>query len=285
MSGENVQEKSKQWWNVNPMSYDWRRTIAAEEGSPEFLAESDHRFFTSSPFYAGDPPFSRLIPFQQLKAKRVLEIGCGLGAHAQLLAEAGSHLTAIDLTPTAVEATRHRIAIRNLAADVQLMDAEKLNFRDDTFDFVWSWGVIHHSSRTDQVVSEVYRVLKPGGEFRCMVYHRYSIDAATAVTRGLLSGKFFNGWSISQVLSHYTDGYIARYYSRTAMARMMKASGFTNVNTELLGQTSELIVVPGRGIFSLAKAWIQPRLPVKVVEAILTRVGSFLFVTARKTES
>jgi ubiquinone/menaquinone biosynthesis C-methylase UbiE len=52
------------------------------------------------------------------------------------------------------------------------MDAEHLAFPDASFDFVWSWGVIHHSSNTWQIVGEIQRVLKPGGTAVIMVYHR-----------------------------------------------------------------------------------------------------------------
>ena len=56
------------------------------------------------------------------------------------------------------------------------MDAEHLEFPDETFDFVWSWGVIHHSANTEAIIREIHRVLKPGGEARVMVYHRNSIN-------------------------------------------------------------------------------------------------------------
>ncbi|MBK7629848.1 MAG: class I SAM-dependent methyltransferase [Ignavibacteriales bacterium] len=52
------------------------------------------------------------------------------------------------------------------------MDAEALQFEDNSFDFVWSWGVIHHSSNTRKILEEIQRVLKPGGEAIIMVYHR-----------------------------------------------------------------------------------------------------------------
>ena len=87
------------------MSYDWRQKITLPEGSREFFDEVDARFYASSPFYRGAQPYGRLIPFEELKGERVLEIGCGLGLHSQLIAQAGAKLTSIDLTPRAAGLT------------------------------------------------------------------------------------------------------------------------------------------------------------------------------------
>src|SRR5205823_3687408 len=146
-------------------------------GSPEHLAEVERRFLGEAWFAqaAGEPPFSRLIPFAELADRDVLEIGCGTGVHAKLLAAAGARLTAIDLTPTAVELTKRRLELAGLDADVREADAESLPFADESFDFVWSWGVVHHSEDTDAVLAEIARVLRPGGLLALMVYHRSSI--------------------------------------------------------------------------------------------------------------
>src|SRR5689334_13605793 len=213
-----VQAENRRWWNANPMSYDWHKTILAAAGTHEFYQEIDRRFFSSSSFYRGPAansrPFAKWIPFERLRGKRVLEIGCGLGAHAQLLSEAGCNLTCIDITDRAVDNTRRRLALYGLPADVRRMDAEEMDFHDAEFDLVWSWGVIHHSAHPECILRQVYRVLKPGGEFRFMVYHRPSLSGFYSLVRGFLSGKFFQGMSARQVLGFYTDGYLARFYTR-----------------------------------------------------------------------
>src|SRR5947209_296365 len=141
-----TQQQSRAWWQGNPMAYDWRQPLTAPEGTPEYFAEIDRRFFASSPFYEGTPPFRSLIPFARLVGKRVLGIGCGLSSHAHPLAESGCQLASGDLTPRSVELRRRRLEQRGLQADVREMDAETLQFDDDEFDFGWSWGVIHHSA-------------------------------------------------------------------------------------------------------------------------------------------
>jgi len=95
-------------------------------------------------------------------------VGVGCGSHAQLLAppRAGSY-TGIDLTDYAVECTRRRFWAIGLDGRIQQMDAENMEFPDASFDFVWSWGVIHHSSDTRKALAEITRVLRPGGAVHC----------------------------------------------------------------------------------------------------------------------
>ncbi len=280
VDAQDLQAHSRIWWQTHPMSYDWHRSIGFPEGTPEFFNEIDRRFFGSSPCYRGKRPFERLIPFENLKGKRVLELGCGLGAHAQLLSEAGCNLTCIDLTSRAVELTRKRLFLRGWPANVQVMDGEQMAFPTAEFDFVWSWGVIHHSANMERVLREIHRVLKPSGEFRLMVYHRRSLYAGISILRGLLSGKFFKGMSVSEVLNSYSDGYVASFYTRAGLAQLLRSCGFTTRAIHALGQKSELIPLPGSGFSGRVKAAILQKIPDRLAEGILERVGNFLFAVA-----
>lgn len=264
------------------MSYDWRQKIQLPEGTREFFDEVDARFYASSPFYRAPQPYGRLIPFEKLKGKRVLEIGCGLGLHSQLMAEAGARLTSIDLTPRAVGLTQKRLALKDIQSDVRVMDAENMEFEANEFDFIWSWGVIHHSAQTERIVSEVFRVLKPSGEFRSMVYHKRSINALAIMTRGLLTGKFFKGMSAQDVLNLYSDGYTARFYSASEFGSMLSRNGLAIKDVQILGQKSELIPIPGNGVCGKLKYAVVPAIPNSLAEHVLSFVGGFLFVTAEK---
>ena len=55
--------------------------------------------------------------------------------------------------------------------------------RAEAFDLVWSWGVIHHSSRTGRIVRQIARVLQPQGEARVMVYNRHALSSFLSVVR------------------------------------------------------------------------------------------------------
>jgi 2-polyprenyl-3-methyl-5-hydroxy-6-metoxy-1,4-benzoquinol methylase len=282
VSHDDLQLKSRRWWETNPMSYDWHRTLPAPEGTRQFYEEIDRRFFSSSSFYRGNTPFERYIPFDRLGGARVLEIGCGLGSHARLLCEAGCDLTCIDLTERAVQNTRQRLQLWGLHADVRQMDAEQMEFPDAEFDLVWSWGVIHHSPDTAGIIRQVHRVLRPGGEFRVMVYHRRSLSGLYCLARGVLSGKVFKGMSVQDILSFYTDGYMARFYSRREWSELLVRCGFSRVETCVLGQKSELIPLPGKGSAGRVKQAILGRLSDRAAERALAVAGYFLFATAHK---
>lgn len=284
LAAPELQQESRNWWHKHPMSYDWHDTNSAPEGTKEFFEESDRRFFNASPLYRGQPPFSAWIPFQKLKGKRVLEIGCGLGAHSQLLAEAGCKLTSIDLTPRAVALTRHRLTLNNLPVDVREMDAEKMEFPANEFDFVWSWGVIHHSAHTDKIVAQVARVLKPGGEFRLMVYNRNAFDSYVKIVRGVLTGKPLKQMSTADVLSYYTDGYIARYYTRASLGELLSNAGLEVKTVHPMGQSSEFVPLPGKGLIGRFKYSLVDRLPQGLTAKALLKTGSFLFGVAVKPE-
>jgi 2-polyprenyl-3-methyl-5-hydroxy-6-metoxy-1,4-benzoquinol methylase len=285
-SDTQVQAENRRWWDANPMSYDWHKTIRASEGTPEFYQEIDRRFFSSSSFYRGPAaisrPFERWIPFDKLRGRRVLEIGCGLGAHSQLFSEAGCHLTSIDITDKAVDHTRRRLALCGLPSDIRRVDAEEMNFRDAEFDFVWSWGVIHHSADPKRILQQVYRVLKPGGEFRLMVYHRRSLSGFYSLVRGFLTGKFSQGMSSRQVLSFYTDGYLARFYARRELHELLQDSCFSRIETRILGQKSELLPLPGKGALGSLKRDLLRFIPDRLAEQVLSVAGYFLYAVAYK---
>jgi len=280
-----MQERNRAWWSQNPMSYDWQGTIKSPEGTAAFFQEIDRRFFESSPFYSGQPPFAELIPFPALVNKRVLEIGCGLGAHTQLLTQAGARVTAVDITPRAAELTRLRLQKSGLSARVEVMDAEHLDLPDDSFDFVWSWGVIHHSHDTEAIVREVSRVLVPGGEFRFMVYRRDSLQARLNLLRGALTGKWFQGMRSFEILNHYSDGYLARHFTAAQISGLLARCGMQTVDISVLGQRSELLPIPGRGPLRSLKAFVGDKVPARPARAFLARAGWFLFVTARAAGS
>ncbi len=79
------------------------------------------------------------------------------------------------MNPTSIEMTRRRFALYGLDGDIRLEDARSLSFEDDTFDYAYSWGVLHHSPNLERSVSELMRVIRPGGGYGIMLYNRRSV--------------------------------------------------------------------------------------------------------------
>lgn len=147
-------------------------------------------------------PFAR---FAEGAGRDVLEIGVGMGADHLEWAKAGPRsLTGVDLTERAVEHTRRRLSLYGFDANVRTADAERLPFADASFDVVYSWGVLHHTPDTPRAIAEVWRVLRPGGVARVMVYHTHSIVGALLWTRyALLAGR--PGRSLADIYAHHLE--------------------------------------------------------------------------------
>lgn len=117
-----------------------------------------------------------LVPFARSTGKKILEIGCGNGADGVMFAQNGGAYTGVDLTETAVSATREHFQTLNLNGTFQVENAETLSFGDESFDVVYSHGVLHHSPDPAKAIDEGYRVLKPGGNAIVMLYHKHSFN-------------------------------------------------------------------------------------------------------------
>ena len=115
-----------------------------------------------------------LIDYRSLRGKRVLEVGSGLGAVSATLARQGAEVTALDLTWTGASSTARRFGLDRTRGAVVQGEAERLPLADESFDFVWSWGVILHAPNPARAIAEMHRVLRPGGEVCVMVYNRHS---------------------------------------------------------------------------------------------------------------
>ncbi len=274
---ESWQNKNFEWWEKNPMRYDWKETILAQEFSADFFNEIDRRFFDNAGEYLDNSfeiPFDEFINFKSLKNKDVLEIGVGNGSHAKLLAKYAKFFTGIDITDYAVKSTLKRMEIFGLKANIIKMDAENMNFKDGSFDFVWSWGVIHHSSDTGKIIKEIHRILRTNGKAVIMVYHRdWWNYYVLGFLRGFIFGDFFRGLNLSRSVQKYTDGAIARYYRRHDFEEMT-GNLFKINKIETIGPKSDVIPLPGGKL----KEWFKKKLP-RGLNKFLTKnfkMGSFL---------
>ncbi|MBI2278846.1 MAG: methyltransferase domain-containing protein [Candidatus Brennerbacteria bacterium] len=277
-----TQEENYRWWNDNPMRYDWGERIPFPEFSREFFNEIDRRFFLNSKEYLPWKaiPFDRLIDFAALKDKEVLEIGVGNGSHAQLLAAHAKSFTGIDLTEYAVKSTAERFKVFGLPGIIIRMDAERLSFPDNSFDLVWSWGVIHHSSDTKKILKEIRRVLKPGGTASIMVYHRgWWNYYVMGFLRALIFGDLVKGRSLFESIQRFTDGAIARYYRRSDWKELNEPM-FSVRDIFILGPKSDFIPLSAGALKDIITKYIPNSLARLLTEKF--KMGVFLYSTLQK---
>lgn len=166
---EQLVSEIRRYWDTHPLGFQYVRVPGVEVGSPEFF---DHIRLWMNPY-----KFSWIMDriereARGLRGRRLLEIGCGLGFDSLEFLKRGVRVTATDLTPTAVDLARRHFEIAGYEAeDVRVENALDLGFDDETFDAVWSNGVLHATGDTPRAIREVLRVLKPGG--RAMISHFY----------------------------------------------------------------------------------------------------------------
>jgi 2-polyprenyl-3-methyl-5-hydroxy-6-metoxy-1,4-benzoquinol methylase len=142
---------------------------AAERGSDAYFREIEERR------YAWHYHLRDLFGSLAGSRGRLLEIGSGIGVDSIRLARCGFDVTAVDLTPEAIETARAYATARDVEIDFRVGNAESLDFPDATFDVVYSFGVLHHTPDIYRAIAEVHRVLKPDGTAYVMLYHRFSI--------------------------------------------------------------------------------------------------------------
>lgn len=271
-----IQSGNRTWWTSHTMSYDWRDRLKTERFSEAWFDEIDRRFNHGARLFAHDKArFDKIIPFDRLNGCSVLEIGCGMGLHTELMIRAGALVTAIDISDTSIDATTRRLSLRGLDARLLQMDASNLSFPDASFDFVWSWGVIHHSAQTATIIKEIARVLRPHGEVRLMVYNLDGMSAYTTLLRDHRLG-FWRGRSIDECLWKRSDGYMARHYSKDMLSDIMGLF-FSSVSAETFGQDADGVPLPRQ---------IRPLIMRLMSEEELRKRsnsrGSFLFMPATK---
>lgn len=116
------------------------------------------------------------------KDKRVLEIGLGQGADAEQIIRRGAHWSGLDLTQEAVDRTEMRLKIRNLPfEEIKQGSALGIPFEDNSFDMVFSHGVLHHIPEIKIAQKEIARILKPDGELIAMFYSKWSLNYLLAI--------------------------------------------------------------------------------------------------------
>jgi SAM-dependent methyltransferase len=193
-------ERAREQWSHDPAGAVYGREH--EFGTREFFdAVERHRYTEYAPW------MPEVMGFNDFAGARLLEIGCGMGTDLLQFARAGAQVTGVDLTPRSIEISRQHFAVYGARGDFAIADGEGLPFADESFDVVYSNGVLHHTPDTAGAVREVHRVLRPGGQTRVMLYHRGSAHywGQIILRHGLLRGELLRGDSPEEIMSRYVE--------------------------------------------------------------------------------
>ena len=215
-ANQNLKERVRDFWQANPCGV---KFADAEPGTRRFyeLLET-HR-------YATEWHIPAAADFAGARGLKVLEIGCGLGTDGAQFAKAGADYTGVDLTDAAVELARRRFELFDLPGTFQTADAENLSFADDSFDLVYSHGVLHHTPDTAKAIREVHRVLRPGGRGIVMLYHRNSYNYRVNISLLRRAGAQLLRWDKGVDLVHKLTGEpLAKLEEHARLLRTQKQS-------------------------------------------------------------
>jgi ubiquinone/menaquinone biosynthesis C-methylase UbiE len=234
-------EAIKQWSN-DPCGAIYAETY--NEGSKEFWeAVLKYRYDVYAPW------LKKLIQELDVKGKKILELGCGLGSDLLCFAEKGAQVIGLDLTPRHIELARGLFSTFGHPADFVIGDAERLAFPSESFDIVYSFGVLHHTPNIKKAISEIRRVLKPGGLAIIGLYHKNSWHYWVNLIgiHGLLQRKLFK-MSIDELLSSCVE------FSRSGARPLVKVysaadcrclfKDFTEIEIARYHWKSEQILIP-----------------------------------------
>ena len=156
------------FWDANPCQSD----LSSEQDRRRYFEDITRKRYQRREWHV--PIVAR---FPAFRGRDVLEIGCSIATDGLEFARNGARYVGVDLTPTSIELAKERFSLFGIPGRFEVADAEKqLPFPDDSFDHVYSFGVIHHSPVPEKIVREIYRVLRPGGTLTVMLYNRSSIN-------------------------------------------------------------------------------------------------------------
>jgi ubiquinone/menaquinone biosynthesis C-methylase UbiE len=191
---------------------------------------------------ADEPWMAEALGYRSTAGLDVLDVGCGQGIDVVEFLSAGARATGIDLTPRHVELARRHVEAMGLQATITQGDAECLPFKDASFDFVSSNGVLHHTPDMPAALREIRRVLRPGGQARVAVYNRRSFHywLSQVMLGGILQRGLLEEGSMAGVLARSVErtSIGARPLVRVSppqLRRMLSNAGFTNVRTMVRG--------------------------------------------------
>ena len=216
---------------INKIKDFWEESSCGEELYLKGFNKND--YINHSKFrYNLEPEILDFINSTNFNNKKTLEIGVGLGSDHEKLAKAGAILTGIDLTKRAISHTKRRFNLMKLNSKLKVLNCEKLNFKSESFDIVYSWGVIHHSPNIDKAIHEIYRVLKPNGLAKIMIYNKYSLVGFMLWVRYALL-KFRPTTSLDYIYKNYLESFDTKAYSYSDAVKLFKNFKILDISSEL----------------------------------------------------
>ena len=234
LPADDYKRRTREQWGANPCGA--HAAADLQFGTREYFdAIENYRYDVYAPW------MKEAVGFDSFKDNRLLEIGFGTGTDLLQFARAGALVTGVDLTPRSIDIARRRFDIYGQRGEFLIGDGENLSFPDESFDVVYSFGVLHHTPDTARAIKEIHRVLRPRGKAIVMLYHRGSIAywGGLIFKRGILRGKLLRH-SVAEIMSRYVEygsaeaGPLVKAYTRDEARQLFCDFGKCEVSVNQL---------------------------------------------------
>lgn len=166
MDKELGNKRSELLWNKKAVG---SQRSTSRKGTEEYFDEiRQYRYGYETPFI----PY--VFDFSDMKGKKVLEIGVGNGVDAVEMITNGADYSGIDITQNHLDLTRENIKL-HFDMEVPLFHGDLLEAGiRDTFDIIYSFGVLHHIAHEEDILEKSKDLLKSNGKLMIAVYSKYS---------------------------------------------------------------------------------------------------------------
>ena len=266
-------EQVRSYWDRRPCNI---RHSPKPVGTREYFEEVEARK------YFVEPHIPRFAEFERWQGKKVLELGCGIGTDTVSFARHGAFVTAVDLSPQSLELARQRVKVYGFEDRVRFYSgsAEELTafLPVESYDLIYSFGVIHHTPHPERVVEQMRGYAKPGTTIKLMVYYRHSWKVFW-ILMGYGKGQF---WRLKELVAEHSEAQtgcpVTYTYSREEGRGLIESSGFhiTDVFVDHIFPYR----IPEYVKYEYVKDWPWSWTPSPAFRALERRLGWHLCLTA-----
>lgn len=194
----------RKFWDDRPCNV---RHSSKEVGTKEYFDEVEtKKFFV-------EPHILDFTEFSKLEGKKVLEIGCGLATVGANFAINGAEYTGIELSESSLELAKKRFEVLEQKGSFYSGNAEELSsfVPVETYDLIYSFGVIHHSPHPEKIVSEIKKYMDENSTLKIMLYAKdswknYMIEAGLDQPEAQYGCPIANTYTKQEVIN-LLDGY------------------------------------------------------------------------------
>lgn len=205
--------------------------------------------------YATRKMFDRFL--KDLSGKTVLDVGCGTGLSMDYFRERGAVIKGIDITYSSIG------YVREMGLSAVQADARHLPYKDNSFDIVYSIGVIEHFNETQGALEEQARVCKPGGIVIAVVPNLWTPYSIATILFEFVSGRARHG-----LMATY-----GKPFSGNGFKKMFEKAGCMDIDIE---------PYYGSAILRFFFGKVHPRLTDALEGSFLSRIGLVLWGWGRK---